>query len=721
MKRFIICLLFSLLQLSLSAQSTLSGIILDEKGEALPGANIYLDGTYDGCTSGLDGTFTFSSQESGDLVLKVDFIGYKSFSQNISLPGEISDLKVQLEEAFTELKAVAITAGAFEASDAKKAVILTSLDMVTTAGTAGDVYGALQTLPGTATVGESGQLFVRGGNANESQTFIDGSLVHQPYQSTAPATPTRGRYNPFMFNGTVFSTGGYSAEYGNALSAVLLLDTKGVPAEDQLDIGILSVGGDLAGTKTWKDGGITANVNYTNLGPYMSLVPQNFTWNQAPEALGSSLSIRQKTGKSGLFKLYGNFSRSGFNLEQEDPNAALERNTYDLSNDNLYLNASWKSLLNANWSVKTGVSFSMGTDEVGLAEGNFTSGLKGLHSKSVLTRQLTEKIKIRAGGEYQRREYEEIFSTENEEFANRYSDNLLAGFMEADIFASKKFVTRLGTRMDYSGRSNQAQFSPRLSTAYKLSEKSQLSLAYGWFYQNPTDNFQLYTDQLNPERADHLMLNYQMTDQRRTLRAEAYYKNYRDLVKFTDQPFYLPEGYTNQGEGYAYGVDFFFRDKKTIKNGDYWVSYSFVESQRNSRDFPEMATPSYVSRHNFSFVYKHWFGGIRSMAGMTFQYGSPRNFNDPNQDGFNSSTMPAYKTLDLNWSFLYRENIIFHAAVSNVPGFKQEFGRRFASQPGPDGNFQSVAVRPPAKRFIVLACFITLSPNKDKNQLKTIQ
>ena len=41
-----------------------------------------------------------------------------------------------------------------------------------------------------------------------------------------PDVPGRGRFSPFMFGGTVFSTGGYSAEYGQALSGVINIITK---------------------------------------------------------------------------------------------------------------------------------------------------------------------------------------------------------------------------------------------------------------------------------------------------------------------------------------------------------------------------------------------------------------------------------------------------------------------------------------------------------------
>ena len=89
----------------------------------------------------------------------------------------------------------------------------------------------LRTLPGTQQVGESGELFVRGGAGYETKQFIDGTLVNNAYFSGAPDIATRGRFSPFLFKGTVFSTGGYSALYGQALSSALILESIDLPEQ----------------------------------------------------------------------------------------------------------------------------------------------------------------------------------------------------------------------------------------------------------------------------------------------------------------------------------------------------------------------------------------------------------------------------------------------------------------------------------------------------------
>ena len=64
-----------------------------------------------------------------------------------------------------------ITAGSFEASNNSKTV-LTSLDIVTTAGSQADVVKAIQTLPGTQQQGTQTGLFVRGGDASEAAVVV---------------------------------------------------------------------------------------------------------------------------------------------------------------------------------------------------------------------------------------------------------------------------------------------------------------------------------------------------------------------------------------------------------------------------------------------------------------------------------------------------------------------------------------------------------------------
>ena len=151
---------------------------------------------------------------------------------------------LHLKEEISELTAVVLSAGTFEASDRKRAAaVLDPIDIVTTASANGDITGALKTLPGAQQVGESEGFFVRGGTAAETKTFIDGTLVNNFFYSSVPNIAQFGRFSPFIFKGTVFSTGGYSALYGQALSSALILESIDLPEQSSANLGITVLSG----------------------------------------------------------------------------------------------------------------------------------------------------------------------------------------------------------------------------------------------------------------------------------------------------------------------------------------------------------------------------------------------------------------------------------------------------------------------------------------------
>lgn len=716
----ICCILFVLAEITSFSQTILSGKVTQEKGEALPGANIYLQGTYDGTTSDANGQFVLKTAQKGQYVLLVEFMGYDSFSRKVELTGEPIRLDIQLKQTFNQLNAVTITAGTFEASDKKQAVTISPRDMVTTAGAVGDVYGALQSLPGTTINGESGRLFVKGGDSEESQTYIDGSLVSVPYNSSAPNMATRGRFSPFMFKGTIFSTGGYSAEYGQALSSVLLLNTNDMPQEDQLDLSFLTVGVEAAGTKRWNSGAVTGTLSYNNLEPYMSLAPQNYNWPKAPESTTGAISLRQMTSKTGMLKVYCSLDNGHFTVGQQNLDAGGLPYYFNLANNNAYMNASWHDQLGKKWAMTSAASYTDNRDNIHFEQTKVLQHIQAGYLKNVISYPFTEKLMLKVGGEIFTRTYSQDVQMPGETHDNNFTNNTFSAFTEAQVYASTKFVTRVGGRVEYSDYLDRYTLAPRVSTAYKITDNSQFSAAWGWFYQNPLDNYLLYTSQLKPERADHYTISFQSSANSRTLRVELYYKDYKDLVKLSGDEFYLPSTYNNNGHGYAKGLDLFWRDKKLIKYGDYWISYSYLDTRRNYRNFPVEAVPRFASKHNLSVVYKHWLGGLRSYPGVNFRYSSPRVYNNPNSSVFNGEKMLPYRSLDVSWSFLYRQNIIFYAGVTNVLDFKNEYGQRYSDAPDINGRYAGAAIKPSSDQFYVIGCFITLTRKGDANQLEKI-
>jgi len=356
--KLILFIYFLLLNGAAFGQTELSGKVLDEKGLGLPGVNIFIKGSYDGATSNVDGSYKFSTEETEIQIIVFQFLGFKTKELAITLSDKAQEIQtITLTEEITEMNAVTISAGAMEASDKSKSMILRPLDIVTTPSAMGDIMGAFQILPGTSTVGNDGCLFVRGGNASEVGIYIDGMRVGNAYGTTAGNVPTRTRFNPNLFKGTFFSTGGYSAEYGQALSSALALNTKDHSIRSQGDLSIMSIGGGYSHTLANEKQSITASANYFNLSPYQGLIKQEIDFEAAPNGWDLELAGQKKVGENGLLKVMARTESGGMSLWQPLPGTD-RKVLVDLKNDYSYAQANWRTALEKDWIVFAGISYS---------------------------------------------------------------------------------------------------------------------------------------------------------------------------------------------------------------------------------------------------------------------------------------------------------------------------------------------------------------------------
>jgi hypothetical protein len=713
-------LFFVMIATTAFSQTQITGKVTDATGEPIPGANVLIKDSYDGTSSAVDGSFSFVSNEKGSQTLVVSFVGYKSHVQAIELTGKEIVLTLVLKEEINQLDGVVISAGSFTAGEEKRRTILKPVDIAMTAGATADIAGALNTLPGTQKVGESGRLFVRGGDGSEARTFIDGMVVLDAYGPAAPNTPSRGRFLPFMFKGTSFSTGGYSAEYGQALSSALVLTSKDKAEMNQTDIGILSVGADVAHTQVWDRASVSGKVQYTNIQPYFGLINQRVDWNVAPESFESSAAYRQQVGKTGMFKFFGNFNQSSFSIFNHDIlNPALKQK-FDLTNRYRYGNVSYQQAI-GTWTLRGGTSYSYNQNDVRVDNMPIGETETGIHTKIVAEHSVSDQFEIRMGSEIFHRQYKstrynkEIDDSEELSFRELLS----ATFVEGEYYLSNKVVAKAGGRFEYVELNQSAIVSPRLSLAYKPGKQGQFSFAYGSFTQSPQNQYLRFNTQLKQEAAQHFILNYQIITSHKTFRIEAYQKEYRNLVRFDSSN---PQIISNTGKGTARGIELFWRDSQTIKNVDYWLSYSFLDTKRLYLDYPIAAAPTFASAHNFSAVYKHFISKLKSQVGFTYSFSSSRPYYNPNRPAsqFHEDRTPAYHDLSANVAYLPKNNLIVYVSCTNLLGRDNIFGYQFSSTTNGQGQYESRSVRQAANRFLFVGVFITLSKNKSVNQLPNL-
>ena len=88
MKRLILLHALAFCMLHVGAQVNLSGHVQNNEGESLPGANVVLVETSVGTSTDVDGNFKLRSVKQGKYQLKVSFVGYQDFVQDLTLAAD---------------------------------------------------------------------------------------------------------------------------------------------------------------------------------------------------------------------------------------------------------------------------------------------------------------------------------------------------------------------------------------------------------------------------------------------------------------------------------------------------------------------------------------------------------------------------------------------------------------------------------------------------------
>jgi len=283
-----------------------------------------------------------------------------------------------------------------------------------------------------------------------------------------------------------------------------------------------------------------------------------------------------------------------------------------------------------------------------------------------------------------------------------------AVFMEPEIHVNNHLVARFGMRAEYLSLLNEWQLVPRISMAYNTGDFSQVSLAYGLFQQRPENQYLIFNHDLQSEKATHLILNYQYEVNDRIFRIEAYRKWYNNLVKYMSENNPDPGTYNNFGYGFAQGIDMFWRDSKSVKNLDYWISYSYINTRRDYRDYQLLRVPTFISPHTFSVVAKYFFSKVNTYAGLTYMYASPKTWYNPALPFSSGDQTRAYNDLSVNITALrplFGSYCAFLLNINNLPGFNNVYGYHYSPNPDSGGSFARYPIAPQSKRFFVIAAY----------------
>lgn len=718
---------------TLIAQITISGKVLGRNNKPLKDVSVTLKDTYDGATTDETGNYKFETSEKGSQTLIFSHPKFIEIEKSIQIEDKNLILNAELKESVSEIDAVAISAGSIEASDKKRATtLLTPIDVYTTAGANGQISSALETLPGVQKVGESEGLFVRGGTGTETKFFMDGNLVNNYFGNSVPGIKAMDRLNTSLFKGNVFSSGGYSAVYGQALSGVLALESIDLPERNAADFGISPIfaSGGIQRVNQEKTHSYGISLGYSNLELMQKILKFNTDFEKAPQSFGGNGNFRIKTSRGGFIKYYGSYDTSSMklsspNLDDENSSDKINQNGKNTFHSLSYREKFGRYTLNlgSSYTFNQNILHFSNVDQNGSSPFNNDIDSKGnyFNAKALIERKLFKISAVRAGIELNTTKEETWVSIAQKKY--EFRDDITSLFAETDLGISNDLSLKIGARAENSSSINRWNFSPRFAMAYRISKEWTSSLAYGTFFQNPESRFFTENYQPNYQRADHYIFQVQRAADGRSLRLETYYKKYQDLIKTTTD-FYRPIAVNNNGSGYAKGVELFWRDKKSLKNIDYWVSYSYLDSKRDYLNYTESLFPNFAAKHTLSVVAKKFVTNWKTGFNISYNYNSGRpyyNFVTENGNTVlkNQGFVKDYQAVNFSLNYLpnlgkkdARAFTVLVLSINNVLGTKNEFGYNFSSN-----GLKSRAIVPPTNTFVFIGAFISFGTDRTQEAI----
>ncbi|MDY0929815.1 TonB-dependent receptor [Chryseobacterium sp. CFBP8996] len=707
------------------------------KNKGVSEINVTLKDTYDGATTDSDGNFSFETSEKGNQILTFVHPKYNEVQKPILIEDKDISVNTELKEQINEIDAVVISAGSIEASDRKRATaLLTPIDIYTTAGADGQISSALTYLPGVQKVGETEGLFVRGGTGTETKIFMDGSLINNYFSSSVPGIAGRDRFNTSLFKGNIFSSGGYSALYGQALSGALMLESVDLPDQSSYDFGVspIFLNGGFQKLSEDKNHSYGASLGYSNLGLMQNVFNFNTDFIGSIQGLNADANFRIKTKSGGFFKYYGMFDNNKMGVKTESLEPGYDFALVRLKGENTYHNLSFKQkfgkyLFNTSASYsynQSDLNFSTETNQTESEKTELLNDGNYINFKAVIDRKINKISALRGGFELNYANEKLNFGEVNK----NYRDLISAGFVETDLGFSNNLSAKIGIRAENSSYLNKNNLAPRFALAYRLAKDWTTSFAYGLFFQNPESKYINSSANLGFQKSQHYIFQVQRSTEGRSLRFEAFYKKYDELIKTqnivpnSNQNQQVQTAFNNNGNGFAKGLEVFWRDKKTFENIDYWISYSFLDSKRNFLNYPVSLKPNFAAEHTLSVVAKRFIPEWKTGVNLSYTYAKGRPYYDiVTQDDKNiirnEGRLKDYNALNL--SFNYLPNIgkkdskaftIFVLSISNVLGIKNVYGYNFSQ----NGN-QSSAVVPPVNTFVFVGMFISFGVDKTQDAI----
>ncbi|MEP6262600.1 MAG: TonB-dependent receptor [Gillisia sp.] len=599
----------------------ISGTVIDkELNEPIPYATIIINNLegalVSGNTSGDDGSFVVDKIEAGEYIFQVQFIGYKTHSQKITISSNNANINfgvIALEPELAQLDDVNIVAerSTIEQRIDRK-VINVGKDLTTAGASASDIMGNLPTL----TVDQDGNIAMRGND--NVRILVDGKPTNIPAAQLLKQIPSTSIKSIELITNP---SAKYNPEGMSGIINIILHKNTNLGFNGNINTGV------TIGENTRYNGSLNLNYRtgkfnfFGNLGGNWGKRPQNaliedFTNNteQSLLLLSDNNSMLYKAGvdfylnDKNTFSFFTNQNRfngetSGdidvFFLNNAEPNI-FQNFLFDNENISSTYNAVYKRTfekeghsleLEADYNIVDGSD--IGRFDISGGGGNFasyTDNTKNDINNTTINldyiNPLSESSKLELGAEARLRNSESVYRSTNQNIpaADFEYDNSIYSLYATFGQNFEKWSYQMGARLEQYDveATNNAQrvyeddyitVYPSAFTTYKITDMKTLQLSFGRRVDrpglsqvNPVRDFSspritvVGNPELDPQFTNSLELNYTQNYTKGNLNAGLFYRVINNEINQTllldpEDPNKLILTFTNGEDNAAYGAE----------------------------------------------------------------------------------------------------------------------------------------------------------------------
>jgi len=470
-----------------SQKNELRGFVYDKNtGEPIVFTNVYFEGTTIGSSTDINGFYSISRIKAGTYTLICSYMGYETYTTSITIDASsILNKNIYLEPSAIKMSEIEITDKKIESTTqvqiSKIKITPSEMIKLPSIGSTPDLAQYIQILPGVVSTGDKGgQVYIRGGTPIQNKVLMDGMTIYNPFHSI-------GLFSVFdvdMIKTIDVYAGGYDAEYGDRISAVMDINT-------------------IDGNKTRLSGKISTS-------PFVSKAMLSGPLKKFKENEGSSTfllnyrnSYLDKTGPL----LYTYSDTNGLPYRFSDLYAKItlnsaEGSTLKLFGFNFSDNVEFKNLTKYNWNA-----FGFGSQFLMIPTGSFTI-INGHFSYAnyIINQQETDnrpryssiggfesgmnfsyyfgKDLLRYGFELSGYTTElQYYNASGRKISDENNTTNISGFVKYKKIY-KRFIFVPSFRIQYYASLQETSIEPRLGIKYNVSDVFRLKMATGKYSQN---------------------------------------------------------------------------------------------------------------------------------------------------------------------------------------------------------------------------------------------